>query len=552
MDPHSKVDDPHAGGVAAVAPPPAADPDGSPELNADASLPQPSQQPFELDEATQATLLAPPVVDASWRVLLHHLTRYVVNGAPLAAADLLTGAACILLANETVRLLTGAPGFEPASKLLFLLPALFASLGVMGLYPGIGLSPVVELRKLCLAAFSLVTAMLGVSLYASAAPGSVALLTVVLLPLLLVALPTSRSLARSLLAKQPWWGEPVLVFGGGPTGFRVHRMLERDARRGMRSKGVIAYQNTLWRGATQASGAANDDTDWLGPPDEAERFVREFDAQWAVIACEKSAGGVSAKLSSEVLSDEHTREALSKIPNRLVIGGAGLPSLWTESRECAGAAALHVGERLLMPWPQFIKRTVDIGLSLAVGVVITPLMLLISLAIKLTSPGPVLYGHGRIGQDGRRFKVWKFRTMFTNADQHLKECLDSDERLREEWMRDQKMKRDPRITSVGGFLRKSSLDELPQLWNVFRGEMSLVGPRPIVEEEVAKYRHVYPMYKRVRPGITGLWQISGRNRTTYDERVELDNYYVRNWSPWLDIYILARTVRTVLLREGAY
>ena len=141
--------------------------------------------------------------------------------------------------------------------------------------------------------------------------------------------------------------------------------------------------------------------------------------------------------------------------------------------------------------------------------------------------------------------------MHVDADDALKTALAADEDLRAEWQRTHKLRVDPRITRVGRFLRRTSLDELPQFWNVLCGDMSLVGPRPIVEAEAAKYDHGFGLYLSVRPGITGLWQVSGRNRTTYAERVRLDQFYVVNWSPWLDLYILARTVRAVLGGDGA-
>ena len=142
--------------------------------------------------------------------------------------------------------------------------------------------------------------------------------------------------------------------------------------------------------------------------------------------------------------------------------------------------------------------------------------------------------------------------MHLNADQLLAKYLASDERLRQEWEETQKLKSDPRVSRIGRILRATSLDELPQIWNVLQGEMSLVGPRPIVDEEIAKYEETYQLYSRVTPGVTGLWQISGRNHTTYEERVAYDAYYVRNWSLWLDIYILLRTIKVVLTRNGAY
>ena len=142
--------------------------------------------------------------------------------------------------------------------------------------------------------------------------------------------------------------------------------------------------------------------------------------------------------------------------------------------------------------------------------------------------------------------------MVCDADAVLQTYLAANPQARAEWERDHKLKRDPRVTWIGRLLRQTSLDELPQLWNVLRGEMSLVGPRPIVDDEIRKYGDVFLEYTRVLPGITGLWQVSGRNNTTYDERVSLDAFYVGNWSVWLDLYILFRTIRVVLLREGAY
>ena len=148
--------------------------------------------------------------------------------------------------------------------------------------------------------------------------------------------------------------------------------------------------------------------------------------------------------------------------------------------------------------------------------------------------------------------MWKFRTMVVGADQMLERYLDQHPELQSQWNASFKLKDDPRITKFGSFLRKSSLDEIPQFWNVLKGDMSLVGPRPIVDDEVKRYEARYGEYTRVRPGITGLWQISGRNDADYDRRVLLDDYYVRNWSIWLDIYILSQTPWAVLNRKGAY
>jgi Undecaprenyl-phosphate galactose phosphotransferase WbaP len=177
---------------------------------------------------------------------------------------------------------------------------------------------------------------------------------------------------------------------------------------------------------------------------------------------------------------------------------------------------------------------------------------LIAFFIKLDSSGPTLYRQERIGRNGKRFQALKFRTMIVDAEAELAVCFARDENLRLEWELNHKLKNDPRLTRVGAFLRKTSLDELPQLWNVLAGDMSLVGPRPIVAAEMEKYGRVFEDYARVRPGLTGLWQVSGRNDTDYERRIRLDRYYVRNWSVWFDIWILAKTVPVVLLGKGAY
>lgn len=220
---------------------------------------------------------------------------------------------------------------------------------------------------------------------------------------------------------------------------------------------------------------------------------------------------------------------------------------------CGLLSGVRFDESLLLPWPQFVKRVVDIFASGCALLALSPLLLLIAVLIRLTGPGPLTFSHQRIGRGGQRFRALKFRSMVPNANQVLAGYLATHPELQDEWDRDHKLKNDPRVTWIGKiFLRKTSLDELPQLWNVFVGEMSLVGPRPIVDEEVAKYGSTFHDYLRVTPGITGLWQISGRNNTTYAERLAYDEFYVRSWSPWMDLYILIRTVRTVLFCEGAY
>jgi Undecaprenyl-phosphate galactose phosphotransferase WbaP len=194
----------------------------------------------------------------------------------------------------------------------------------------------------------------------------------------------------------------------------------------------------------------------------------------------------------------------------------------------------------------------DVLFALLLGLIALPFGLLIAAAIRLESRGPALFAHTRIGKRSRRFRLWKFRSMVSNADEVLQTYLDQHPGYALEWRLAHKLRNDPRVTRVGRFLRKTSLDELPQLWNVLRGEMSLVGPRPIVEEEIAKYGPSVALYSQVLPGLTGLWQVSGRNDTTYRERVELDGRYIRAWTAALDLHVLMKTVRVVLRGHGAY
>lgn len=207
--------------------------------------------------------------------------------------------------------------------------------------------------------------------------------------------------------------------------------------------------------------------------------------------------------------------------------------------------------RMLEPATRVSKRLFDIvGASLLLTL-LSPLFLVIAIQARRDG-GPVLFGHRRIGARGRTFKCWKFRTMVPDAEAVLARLLASDPEARAEWERDFKLRNDPRITPIGRFLRTTSLDELPQLINVLAGEMSLVGPRPIVRDEVKRYGAAFHDYSRCRPGITGVWQISGRNDVGYGERVQLDRDYARNWSFVNDLRLLLRTPQVVLRRSGAY
>jgi len=210
--------------------------------------------------------------------------------------------------------------------------------------------------------------------------------------------------------------------------------------------------------------------------------------------------------------------------------------------------ALVINQVLLSGIDRALKAMLDYSLTIPAVILLSPIFLGIGLAIKLDSPGPIIHRRRVMGVNGRAIDAFKFRTMYVNGDA----LLDAHPELKEELARSHKLRNDPRVTRVGKFIRKTSLDELPQLFNVLRGEMSLVGPRMISPEEISEYNQWDINLLTVRPGITGLWQVSGRSDVTYEQRVRYDMHYIRNWTIWLDLQMLFQTIPAVIKRRGAY
>ena len=221
-------------------------------------------------------------------------------------------------------------------------------------------------------------------------------------------------------------------------------------------------------------------------------------------------------------------------------------------KDIAGIIGFSSTHNLTFKYNLAFKRLLDLILITVFSPIIIPVLLILALLTKLTSKGPIFYGHPRIGKNGKSFKCWKFRSMCINSQEILKEILETNPQMRAEWEKDHKFVNDPRVTKFGKFLRKTSLDELPQLINIFLGQMSFIGPRPVTEEELYKYGEYKDYVLSVTPGLSGMWQVSGRSDTGYEERVFFDTYYIQNWSVWLDIWILIKTIWVVLNRKGAY
>jgi Undecaprenyl-phosphate galactose phosphotransferase WbaP len=487
--------------------------------------------------ASMSELAAPPRTarDLRLRDPRKVATQPLLTALVLLLSDVAALALALTLAVY-VRLAWGGQ-YEPVAFLLRTYPAILLFLGTFAalrLYAPAAPSPVEEIRRITTACF-LVFLGLGAITYLSGS-GDAFSRGVYLLALgfACVLVPLYRMAARFRFGRRSWWGYPVAVFGAGTAAERVVQALLRQPGLGLRPVAVLDD--------AQAGGELAGVP--ILPVAEAPILARERRVPYAILALDGLDGTRLRALS------EGPAEAFARL--LIVPDLDGIGSLWVETKEVGGLLGLEVQRSLLMAGPRRLKRAIDLVGVLLGGLLILPFIALIILAIRLTSPGPAFYGQMRLGADGRPFKAWKFRSMVRNADAILQQVLAADPARQAEWDATQKLRRDPRVTLVGRFLRKTSLDELPQLWNVLRGEMSLVGPRPIVAAEIPRYGAAWALYQRVRPGMTGLWQVSGRSDTGYGERVQLDTYYVRNWSVWIDAWIIARTIRVVLLGSGAY
>lgn len=360
-----------------------------------------------------------------------------------------------------------------------------------------------------------------------------------------VFLLLGRSLAKSWLRVRGLWSVPAVILGTGPNA--------RDLALALSDDPVPAYEVAAF---VRLGPAADPTIDRLVVAEGIERpvidigndpfeLVRRFPRAHLVVALELE----------ELAAAEQLVEALSRAhPDvELVLPFRGLPLRRSyRTRFLAhDLSVIRLGRRFQSHWQTVAKRTFDLLGAAGLLILLAPLLATIA-ALVARDGRPVLYAHRRIGRHGRPFRCLKFRTMVPDADARLRDILASDPSAAEEWRRTRKLKNDPRVTPIGRWLRRTSLDELPQLWNVLKGEMSLVGPRPITEEEVAWYGERRIAYLQAAPGMTGLWQVSGRNDVDFRRRVHLDTWYVENWSLWRDIVILLMTARVVVARSGAY
>jgi Undecaprenyl-phosphate galactose phosphotransferase WbaP len=347
-------------------------------------------------------------------------------------------------------------------------------------------------------------------------------------PLAMVCVPLGRGLARSLMRRAGVWQRPTLIVGNGPNA--------HEAVAALNSEPALGFAVVELVDATQASKAMSE---------KLRQWAKVPGAQF-VLAMEHGQNDLREDLLRSLV--HWKAEDVSVVPAMRGVPLFGTDMSYFFSHE---VAMLKLRNNLRY-WPaRLLKRVFDLFAALVLLVLGALPLLYIALRIRRDG-GPAIFAHQRVGQSGKVFPCFKFRTMQVDAEERLRELLANDPAARAEWEREFKLRNDPRITPIGHFLRRTSLDELPQLFNVIRGEMSLVGPRPVIRAELVRYGDDVDYFLMVRPGMTGLWQVSGRNDTGYDTRVYLDTWYVKNWSLWYDIAILFKTIRVVLNREGAY
>jgi Undecaprenyl-phosphate galactose phosphotransferase WbaP len=409
---------------------------------------------------------------------------------------------------------------------------------LLGLYPGYGLDSVERLRRhvYCVCATLAIVTLFAVGAQIGDRLSRLMLL-LTFVGLLLVT-PFSQYLVRRELKRLKLWGKPIIILGYPDTRAKLVDHLEHEWGLGYKPVSLSDYHLTPAGEASRAIG-------YVEALAEAKDVGRRRKIDTCIFATPYTR---REQLADMVHIASESFQHVMIMPNL-----SGVTNSAAVARDLSGTLAVEIRQNLLNPWAQRLKRALDLFGAVVGGLFISPLLLAIAVLIKLDSHGPVFFVQERPGLKGGMFRVFKFRTMHPDAEHRLAQLFAHNPLLAQEFEKHGKLKDDPRVTVVGRWLRKTSMDELPQLWNVLKGEMSLVGPRPYLVSQVPQMNGNSGIISRTTPGMSGLWQVSGRSEMTFEQRVDLDMYYVRNWSVWLDLVILARTVRcTLFSRNGAY
>ena len=470
-------------------------------------------------------------------------TSSFLSGLSLFFVDALVLIMCIGISFFIVNCFNpSAINFKSFIYYSIYIPFILLLFACIGLYPGIMNSPTEEVKRFFFTSlFSFISIILTIILSRKEGfdltkkivqdSGTIGLIIAFSLsiPIATIALPGFREFAKHSFSHFKWWGVPAVMYTDGDSAnFIIEKLL--------RHKYLGYYPAVIIN-----SGVKNHDT-FMGipvfpPSEEIHSIIKKHNVKQAVI-CDYH-GDMSFVMTSYryTISVSKNQTFFTATQQLKDIGGI------------LGFASVH---NLTFKGNLILKRLMDILAILITFPILIPLMIILAFLTKVTSKGPIFYGHPRVGKNGKTIKCWKFRSMCINSQEILEHILATDPVRREEWEKDRKFQDDPRVTKFGKFLRKTSLDELPQLFNILFGDMSLVGPRPVTEPELKKYGEYKDYVLSVVPGLTGMWQVSGRSDTGYEERISFDTYYIQNWSIWLDIWILIKTVWVVIKGKGAY
>ena len=401
-------------------------------------------------------------------------------------------------------------------------------------YPGASLGPAEELRRIF---YSVTGVFCGLLLFLFISKETVAYSRTVFLiswPICILSTILCRWMLRSIFKYFDFGNVQAIIIGAGTVGIKTAKLLNKNKYLGIKPVAFLDDNPKM-------KNKKNEELEVAGTLDTLKENSKKFNADYIIIC-----------LPFDVVM-ETIKEHCAGFKHIMIIPeGSIFSAVWVYAYDIGGMLGLEIKCNLMLKPLLLVKKFIDYTFALLATIIILPLMIICAIIIKSTSKGAIIYKAHRLGTGGKIFSIYKFRTMQEDSEEHFEEYLENNPEAKTEWLKTFKLKKDPRVTWVGNILRKTSLDELPQLFNVLKGDMSLIGPRPIVKSEKKYYGDKFEMISSVKPGITGLWQVSGRSELDYEERVELDCYYLMNWNIWLDIFILMKTIKEILFCRGAY
>lgn len=470
-------------------------------------------------------------------------TSSFISGFALFVVDSLVLLFSIGLGFFIVNLFnTSAINFKSFLNYSAFIPFILIIFACTGLYPGIMVSPPEEVKRfffstffsfmgICFSVFISQNHSNGLRNFFIKDSEYIAIIVsfIIAFPLAFILLPGFRNIFKYIFGNFKWWGVPAVIYCNGEDNYFVIDKL-------------IKHKSLGYHPALIIDSKVTEQTSYKGIPvfpstENILPIIKNHNVKQAIICDYK--GDMMQIMTSYRYTITVSKNQTYFTSNQ-------------QLKDIAGTIGFSSIHNLTFKSNYIIKRIVDIGIILILSPIWIPVMIILAILTKSTSKGPVFYGHKRIGKNHKEIKCWKFRSMCVNSQEILQQILETDPIKRAEWEKDRKFQDDPRVTKFGKFLRKTSLDELPQIFNILKGDMSLVGPRPVTEPELVKYGNYKDYVLSVLPGLSGMWQISGRSDTGYEERISFDTYYIQNWSIWLDIWILLKTIWVVLRGKGAY